>query len=91
MEVPPSTPCHEGSLVIGGVWGGVGVCLYIYKKKLYEEKLYGGAAIDILPEAKKEGREVTPAAEWQWPSCIASLKWREGGRSEGEGEGSVGG
>lgn len=46
-------------------------------------------AIDILPEAKeKRGRatererEVTLLAEWQWPSCIASLKWRwgEGGR-----------
>lgn len=43
-------------------------------------------AIDILPEAKEERgreterkREVTLLAEWQWPSCIASLKWREGG------------
>lgn len=42
--------------------------------------------IDILPQAKKERgretekgeREVTLLAEWQWPSCIASLKWREG-------------
>lgn len=46
--------------------------------------------IDILPQAREErervgeretarGREVTLLAEWQWPSCIASLKWREGG------------
>lgn len=42
--------------------------------------------IDILPQAKEErgretarGREVTLLAEWQWPSCIASLKWRDGG------------
>lgn len=46
--------------------------------------------IEILPQAKREGREegrketerkreVTLRAEWQWPSCIASLKWgREG-------------
>lgn len=42
------------------------------------QKHYG---IDILPQAKEErGREVTLLAEWQWPSCIASLKWRvEGG------------
>lgn len=42
-------------------------------------------SIDILPQAKEERgrepereREVTLLAEWQWPSCIASLKWREG-------------
>lgn len=28
-------------------------------------------------ETERE-REVTLLAEWQWPSCIASLKWREG-------------
>lgn len=46
------------------------------------QKHYG---IDILPQAKEEReretegeREVTLLAEWQWPSCIASLKWREG-------------
>lgn len=43
-------------------------------------------SIDILPEAKEERgrktereREVTLLAEWQWPSCIASLKWGWGG------------
>lgn len=43
-------------------------------------------SIDILPQAKEERgretereREVTLLAEWQWPSCIASLKWVGGG------------
>lgn len=47
------------------------------------QKLRG---IDILPQAKEEReweREVTLLAEWQWPSCIASLKWRDGGRGGG--------
>lgn len=53
-------------------------------------------AIDILPEAKEERgreterkREVTLLAEWQWPSCIASLKWREGGWGGGGGRVNV--
>lgn len=29
-------------------------------------------------ERQRREREVTLLAEWQWPSCIASLKWREG-------------
>lgn len=33
--------------------------------------------------ATEREREVTLLAEWQWPSCIASLKWREGGEAEG--------
>lgn len=56
---------------------GCRCCMYICQQH------YG---IDILPQAKKERgretekeeREVTLLAEWQWPSCIASLKWREG-------------
>lgn len=56
---------------------GCRCCMYICQKH------YG---IDILPQAKEERgretereREVTLLAEWQWPSCIASPKWRGGG------------
>lgn len=52
-------------------------------------------SIDILPQAKEERgletegeRGVTLQAEWQWPSCIASLKRREGG-GWGGGKGRV--
>lgn len=33
--------------------------------------------------ATEREREVTLLAEWQWPSCIASLKWREVGGGGG--------
>lgn len=70
---------------------GCRCCMYICQKR---------RGIDILPQAREErervgrverqrgGREVTLLAEWQWPSCIASLKWREGGggREGGEAE-----
>lgn len=51
------------------------------------------AALIFSPRQKKREawrqreREVTLLAEWQWPSCIASLK--RGGGGEGGGEGRV--
>lgn len=65
--------------------------MYIYKKKKWRSS---AVALPLIfsPRQKAEEREVTPAAEWQWPSCIASLKWREGGRrAGGREEGGAGG